>query len=78
MAEEKHYQRMQKAQNAEESASHLRHLENQKKESFERKKNDNTNKIQTIAMHEEISHRSRESQVARSGTLRSTAQALDH
>jgi len=45
IAEEKHYNRMQKAQAAHATSEHLNSLDRQKKEEFERKKNDITNKI---------------------------------
>jgi hypothetical protein len=63
LAEERHYARMAKAQNAQQATGHLQQIEAVKKAQFEAKKTDITNKVQTIALQEEVSHRQREAQI---------------
>lgn len=69
---------MAKAQNAKEATDHLTNLESRKRADFEAKRDDKTNKVQTIALQEEVSHRQREGQLARASVNTHVRSSLDH
>ena len=61
-AQEREHRKIQKQINASEASHVLNSIEAQKRQSFEQKKNDQSNKIQTISMQEELAHKFKDNQ----------------